>query len=1099
MKKIINYYWLLRPISNWQKLLRNMKLTVFLLFFGLIGLIAGPAYSQNTKISLDMKNAPISSVLNHIEEISEFYFLYNSKLIDVEKKVDIVAKEEPIRDILTEILPTNVTFIVSDKQIVLSPIRDLSANSILQQSLITGTVTDRRTGESMPGVNITIKGTVIGTQSDVSGKYSINIPGRDASLIFSFIGYSSQEIQVGSNLVIDVQLEPEIMGLEEVVVIGYGTVKKSDLTGSVGSVKGNDISVVPTANAMQSLAGRTPGVYVMQNAGDPGAGLQLQIRGANSIQGSNEPLYVIDGFLVSGSNINMLNSSDIERIEILKDASATAIYGSRGANGVVVITTKQGRSGKSKIDFESYYGFQVIRKKIDLMNATEYANFYNEVAVNDGIQPYFTQEEVNGFGKGYDWQDLVFRTAPILNNTLTISGGGEKTRFSFSGSVMDQQGIIKGSSFERYSLRSNIIHEINDIFSFEHSTILTKSLKANENSQGGDRGNSLLGAAIVAPPTLTPYNADGTYRRLATEHSFLSGNIINPLNFLNEDNSISDNNTVLTNLAFIFEPLEGLVLKISGGLQNAETRIDAYRTLNFINSQGSASVSMDRNTSLLNENTLSYNKTIKDRHSISAVAGYTYQDFVNKSLIGQGSGFLSDVLETYNLSAASNPGIPGSGYSKSVLLSYLGRVNYSYDNRYLFTASLRADGSSKYSEGNKWGYFPSFAFAWKLKQESFLKDNEFINDLKLRTSWGVTGSQAINAYQTLTQLSSGLVVFGDALYPTFAPGFLLPGDLKWESTEQLNLGVDIAFLNDRFSLSADFYLKNTYDLLNAVGLPSSLGYTSTIKNVGEIRNKGVEFLFDAKILTGNFRWDLSGNIAINRNEVIKLYEGQDIYTGNFSHPLITERAKILREGEPLGVFYGYLVDGYDNNGLEKYKDIEEDGIINELDKTIIGNPNPDLIYGLSSNMVYKNFDLSFFIQGTYGNDIINVSGISTIDYPGGLNTIKDVYYNHWTPENTNAKYPKPTKITSAKFSDRQVEDGSFIRLKNIMLSYHIPVNQIRGNFISGAQVYVSGQNLLTLTKYSWWDPEINSNGQQGIDQYSYPMAKTYSFGIKLSF
>jgi TonB-linked SusC/RagA family outer membrane protein len=468
-------------------------------------------------------------------------------------------------------------------------------------------------------------------------------------------------------------------------------------------------------------------------------------------------------------------------------------------------------------------------------------------------------------------------------------------------------------------------------------------------------------------------------------------------------------------------------------------------------------------------------------------------------LNGSGSGFLSDVLETYDLSAANSPGIPGTGYSKSVILSYLGRANYSFKNKYLITASLRADGSSKYSTKNKWGYFPSAAFAWRIKEEPFLKENGFIDDLKLRTSWGITGSQAINAYQTLTQLTSGITAFGDGLYVTYAPGGLLPGDLKWETTEQVNFGIDFIFLNSRYQFTADFYLKNTNDLLNPVSLPASLGYSNTIQNVGKISNKGVELSLDSKILTGHFKWNLNTNFALNRSKVIKLYDGQDILTGSFSHPLITDNAKLIREGESLGVFYGYLSDGYDENGIEQYKDLEEDGVINQLDKTIIGNPNPSFIYGFNSEMFYKNFELTLFVQGTHGNDILNISGISTIDYQGGLNLPKDVYYNHWTQDNTNAKYPKISKFSTARYSDRQIEDGSFLRLKNIQFAYSLPLKKLNITDIKNAKVYFSGQNLLTLTNYSWWDPEINSGGEQGLDHYRYPTAKTYSVGIKVTF
>ncbi|QGY48162.1 SusC/RagA family TonB-linked outer membrane protein [Maribellus comscasis] len=1021
--------------------------------------------------------------------------MFDATVIDVSQRKSIKCEDQPIVTILNQLLEdTKIVYEISDRQIVLTSKQE---SSVGQQKAVSGKVSDS-SGAPLPGVTVVVKETTNGTVTNASGEYALANVSGEAILQFSFIGMRTQEVIVGTQTQIDVVMEEESIGIEEVVAIGYGTVRKSDLTGSVGSVNGDEIASVPTANAMQSLAGRTPGVYVMQNAGGPGADMQVQIRGSNSIQGSNEPLYVVDGFLFTGS-LNMINSNDIESIEILKDASATAIYGSRGANGVVLITTKRGKSGETRIDFESSFGVQKLRKKLELMDAEEYANFYNEQATNDGLEPYFSQDEIDGFGAGYDWQDLIFVTAPVYNSTLTVSGGNEKTKFSISGSIMDQKGIIQETYFKRYSLRANLNHEINKLLSVEYSSILTKNLRDSESSQGGNRGGTLLSAAIAAPPTLTPYNEDGTYRLLATGHSFLSGALFNPINYLNEEYNKSDENSVLANLALVIEPIIGLKVRIQGGLKNTEDRDDSYRTLNFTNSQGVANVSVSNNLSLLNENTISYNKTINKIHNISAVAGFTYQDFTYKSLGGSGSGFLSDALETYDLGAAGNPGVPSSGYSKSVILSYLGRLNYSFNNKYLLTASIRTDGASKYSDGHKWGYFPSAAFAWKLKQEPFLKDNNLIDDFKLRTSWGVTGSQAINAYQTLTQLSSGITVFGDDQYTTFAPGTQLPGDLKWESTEQFNLGLDIALHNYRYRLTADFYLKNTHDLLNPVSLPSSLGYSTTIKNVGQIRNNGIEFSLDSKILTGKFIWNLNANLAINRSKVIKLYDGQDILTGSFSHPLITDNAKLIREGEPLGVFYGYLTDGYDETGVEKYKDLEEDGVINELDKTIIGDPNPDFIYGFNSNMKYKNFELNLFIQGSYGNDILNVSGISRIDYQGGLNLPKEVYYNHWTVDNTDAKYPKISTNSTAKYSNRQIEDGSYLRFKNIQLTYNLPLHRWNFYGLDKVQIYFSGQNLITFTKYSWYDPEINSGGEQGLDHYRYPTAKTYSMGIKVSF
>ncbi|WP_020601299.1 SusC/RagA family TonB-linked outer membrane protein [Spirosoma panaciterrae] len=974
------------------------------------------------------------------------------------------------------------------------------------QSVITGKVTGAGDHAVLPGTTVSLKGTTTGTTTDAEGNYRISVGNQpNGTLVFSSVGYLPKEVSIGNQSTISVELAVDNRQLDEVVVVGYGTVRKSDLTGSLAQVKGKEVDAFPATNVLQALSGRAPGVQVTQNTGAPGASISVRIRGTNSIQGSNEPLYVVDGFPTSGSNPTIVNNSDIESIEILKDASATAIYGSRGANGVVIITTKQGKAGKMTVDYEGSYSIQSLRKKLDLMNAKEYATFYNEQATNDKVTPYFTQDQINSFGDGYDWQNLVFQKAPMQTHNLTVSGGNEKTRFSVGGSIFNQDGIIRGSNYKRYSLRANISTDVSKKFNLTYGATLTKILTGRQNSGGGNRGGTLISAAISAPPTLTPYNTDGSYRVLATAYPFISNVLINPLNYLEQFTDNVDANRVLANAALTFKPFDGLAIKISGGIENSDDRTDTYTTTKFINSQGSASVSTTRGMSLLSENTISYIKTIAQKHSISAVAGFTYQNFMNKSLSASGVGFLSDITETANLGSAATPGIPGTSYSYSTLLSYLGRINYSYNNKYLLTASIRADGSSKYSEGNKWGYFPSGALAWRVSEEDFMKNVTFMTDLKARASWGLTGSQAIDAYATQNNLSVGKTVFDDALYNTFAPGTQLPGNLKWETTEQLDFGIDAGFLNNRFQLTLDYYIKNTRDLLNTVQLPSGFGFTSTIRNVGQIQNKGLEISLSARAIDRAFKWDLNGNISFNRSKVVKLNGGQDILGGSVGVTLISDAANLLREGQPLSVFYGYVEDGYTDQGRVKYKDLNGDNVINQLDKTIIGNPNPDFIYGLNSVMSFKGFDLTLFIQGTQGNNLVNVSSINnTLDYGFGLNMPREVYLNHWTPTNTNAKYPVISRANSYNYSNRFVEDGSYLRLRTIQLAYNLPLQTLKVNWMRSAQIYASGQNLLTLTKYSWWDPEVNSQGGansigQGIDHYSYPTSKAVTFGIRVGF
>ncbi len=970
------------------------------------------------------------------------------------------------------------------------------------QLTVSGTVTTADT-TPLPGISILVKGTNTGVISDENGKYSINVPSQNSVLQFSFLGYKPQEITVGNRSALNVVMEEDVTGLDEVVVIGYGTQKKSDLTGSVSRVSPEEINAFPTTNVIQALSGRSSGVQVIQNNGAPGGTVAVRIRGTNSIQGGNEPLYVIDGFPFSGNPSN-LNNSDIASIEVLKDASATAIYGSRGANGVVLITTKRGAEGQSVVEFETSYGVQTLRKKLDLMNGSEYARLQNIQAVNDGSAPYFTEAEVAAFGEGFDWQDLIFQSAPVSNSSLSISGGNERTQFTVAGSYFGQEGIIKGSDYNRYALRFNLNHKVSDKIRLELSNTLTHLITDRRDSGGGSRGNSMIGSAISAAPISNPYNADGSYTNLANEYPFIAPDIINPLNFINEQTNRIRANVLLSSAAFIYNPFPELTIRISGGVENRDDRTDNYTTTNFLNSIGNASVNTSQYTSLLSENTITYAKTFNEKHQLAVVAGFTYQDFLTTFLAANGVGFLSDLFETANLGAAQTPGIPTSGYAKSVLLSYLGRVNYSFDNRYLFTASFRTDGSSRYSEGNKWGYFPSGALAWRVSEEEFLKGKRGLSELKIRSSWGLTGNQAIAPYSTLNRLFPGNTIFGQDLYTTFAPNTILPGNLKWETTEQFDIGFDIGLFNNRVFLTADYYIKNTRDLLNTVRLPSSSGFITTIQNVGQVQNKGIELNLDAGILSsGAFQWNVNANISFNRNKVISLSQGEDILDGLVNVLIVSDNITILREGRPIGQFWGFEEDGYTEQGQIRFRDQDGDGSITENDKTYIGDPNPDFIYGFNSTMSFKNFELNVFFQGSYGNDIFNVSAIpSTLDYGQGLNMPREVLYDHWTPTNTNAKYPAISRTNPVRISDRFVEDGSYLRMRNIQLAYNFPTSTWGWEKVRGAQIYVSGQNLLTITGYSWWDPEVNSRGagtQQGIDHYSYPIPKMVTVGLRASF
>jgi len=968
-----------------------------------------------------------------------------------------------------------------------------------QELTIQGTVKDKA-GQPVESVTVQVEGTAgLTTLTDATGAFRLAGVQKGAKLIFSNVGFQQQEIVVQDQQLLNIVLTEKVNELNNVVVIGYGAVRKKDLTGSVSSVSSKELQAFPNATVAQALQGRAAGVQVQQNSGQPGAGIQVRIRGTNSIRGDNEPLWIIDGF---PGNANMLNTNDIESIEILKDASATAIYGSRGANGVVIVSTKKGKAGVTRVDYSGNYSVQTVRKKLDLLNAQDYMRLMNIQQINDNGTAYFSDDQIKN-APGTDWQDLLLRNAGLNDHNISVYGGTEKTKFSISAGIFDQQGIVRNNDFQRINIRGNIDQRVSDKVSVFMNVLLNRSTTKNTYPSTGLRGNSVLSAMLGAPPTVGPYLQDGAYRLLNATYPFVSDGLINPIANINEVSATWKANRVALNSGFIYKPVTGLSINVGGNLTNVDARTDNYTSTLYPGSIGSAGIAITSTTELNGSAIAEYTKTFLDKHKITVTAGTTADIFVSRPISLSGTGFLSNIYETDNIGAASTINTPSSGYTRWTMLSYLGRINYTFNNRLLLTASVRADGSSRYSAGNKWGYFPSGAIAYRLSEEDFLKESNVISDMKIRFGYGETGSTAIDPYYTLDMLNGTKVVFNDALYNAFSPGTRLPGSLKWETTAQSNIGIDLAFFSNRIRFTADYYIKTTKDLLNSVQLPRSLGYETTIQNIGELQNKGLELSIDADVLDRDLRWNIGANISFNRNKVSKLYNGQDILGSALNVTILNDNLNLIREGQPLSIFYGYVEDGYTSNGKIKYKDLDGSGTITTADKTYIGNPNPKFTFGFNSTMSWRNFDLSLFVQGVQGNDIFSLGmAAQTMDFGQGLNTLREVYTDHWTPETPNALYPKISRTTTTLMSDRYVYDGSFVRLKNLQLAYRLPAKLLGGKTFKSAQVYVSGQNLLTFTDYPWYDPEINTMGggaslNQGIDHYAYPVAKTVSFGIKL--
>lgn len=981
-------------------------------------------------------------------------------------------------------------------------------SSLAQNRTVTGVLLDKQTNEPLIGASVVIKGTSTGTAADIDGKFSLEVNSPNAILVCRFIGYNSIDFPLNGATNVTISLSPDTEILDEVVVIGYGTMRKSDLTGSLSSVKAEDVTAFTVANPIQALQGRVPGVSITSNTGSPEGNFSIRIRGTNSIRGDNTPLYVIDGI---PTNVSSINNYDIESIEVLKDASATAIYGSRGANGVILITTKKGKTGKTSVDYNFEYGIQSQINKVDMMDATEYAKLYNEQRVIATGNEYFTTEQIAGFGKGTDWQSLVFKDAPVQNHNVSITGGSEKTKIFASGSLMLRDGLIPNSSYNKYNIRSSIDHAINDYFDMSLIASYTRTDKHTQDSGGENRGGSIIGAAISSPPTLTPYNEDGSYRNLRLAYPFMSNNLNNPINRINEISNKTKADLTNVNAAIAWKPVKGLSIKSSLGIESLNYRTDNYRTSEYLYTVSNASVSSNQQTTIINENIANYDLTIADNHRLNLMGGFSYQEYTETSLSASGTGFLSDAPESYQLAGASSFGTPSTSFKDWTLMSYLGRINYSYKGKYLATASIRADGSSRYSKGDKWGYFPSAALAWRISDEGFMKDLSFLSDLKLRLGWGSTGSTAISPYTTMNMLSQGKTPASGDLYTYYAASTTFPANLKWETTTQWNLGLDLSLLNQRLRITADYYYKKTTNLLNSVSLPPSTGYSNTIQNIGEMSNRGIELQVDADLIRSkDFLWNASVNFAMNKNRVEKLYDGYDIFGSNVDLAYISGTINLIREGEPLGVFYVYTADGYDENGQLKYVDFDNDGNLTNEDRSVLGNPHPDFTYGINSMIQYKDFEFSFFLQGSQGNDIFNVSEVSNYDYGMGLNLKRDVLHSHWSSSNTAeqnsaAKYPKLTANQNLVYSDRFIENGSYLRLKNVSLAYRLPIQKWKINsYLSQVQIYVSAQNLLTITNYSGMDPEVNSWGgansvNLGLDFLTYPNSKTISFGAKVSF
>ncbi|QJX47931.1 TonB-dependent receptor [Hymenobacter taeanensis] len=1012
----------------------------------------------------------------------------------------------------------------------------------LVNSPVSGRVVDAK-GEGLPGVTVLLEGTTLGSATDASGAYTIsNVPAGSYTLVISSVGFttSRQAITVVDGQptqVSSITLNEDTQALKEVVVVGYGTLSRQELTTSVASVSAPQIERQRVAGFDQALQGQAPGVQVTAPTGAPGAGINVRIRGNSSITGSNSPLYVIDGVPVlptydrelsvgnqKPNPLNSINPADIESIDVLKDGAAAAIYGVRAANGVVVVTTKRGKSGKPQVGLNAYYGVQQLRKKLDVLNARQFAEYYNESQINGGAAPGFA--DVNNLPYDTDWQDEVYRTAAIQNYQLNVSGGTDKTRYYVAGGYFKQDGIILNSGFDRFNFKLNFDQQAGTKF-----RIGTNMNMSRTNTNGSVRSELGLGnsgtvlGTLAQIPTIPVRDANGVY---ATNPFSLSDN---PVGNLLETNNKAITNQVIGNLYGEYDILKNLKFRSSLGIDFRTQLENEFITRNYpgtsradASTRGSGRTGTTQQTIWLWENTVTYNPNLGEKHSLQLLAGQSVQESNRFASNASVRGYASNAVPYLS---AGTERLGTSSYEEEWgLTSLFARAIYSFDDRYLATLSLRQDGTSRFDQ--HYGYFPAVALGWRISKESFFPQNTPVSDLKVRGSFGINGNQELGyTYQRFSAYSAGSNYAGSAgtIQGGIRPDRIGNRDLKWETSKQYDLGLDLGLFNDRLTFNFDAYRKRSNNLLLSVPLAPSTGaeQLSIIQNVGTVENKGLEFALATTNVqgeNGGFNWSTNLNASLNRNKVIDLGTLVNDQNQLVDRTIINSNS-ITKKGQPLGVFYGHQVQGIFQSADEikaaptqpgnpkpgdiRFVDVNGDGKINNDDRTIIGNPNPKVIAGVTNTFTFKGLDLSVFFQGSFGNDIYNANRQALESLTGPVNQLTTVL-DRWTPSNTNTNIPRAVfndPNGNGRFSSRWIEDGSYVRLKNLTLGYTLPTTLINKARIASLRVYVSGQNLITWTDYSGYDPEVSadpfSSTSIGRDFGVYPQSRTYTVGLNANF
>ncbi len=1071
-------------------------------------------------VTVDFNNTSLDDAILELGLKSGVTFNYSGRIFPGDTSITYRAANKPVSVVLQAILPEGITY-VSVRDIVIlrqSAKPDFEDKQEMLRETVNGTVTDADTDEALPGVNVIVVGTdedddtpFIGTTTDLNGYYSLSVPDSYDQLAFTYIGYVRQVVKIDDRNEINISMQPDIYSGGELVVVGYGTQRERDLTGSIASVNSERISSLPVPSISDAIQGQATGVQVV-STGTPGSDATFRIRGTGTIGNSN-PLIVIDGF-PTRSGLNQLNPNDIESVQILKDASASAIYGAQGANGVIIVTTKRGGDERGSLTIDIRSAIQQPAGTIDMLNASQFALLHNDMMINNGLNrnPDFLNPA--DLGGGTNWLDEMFRNSLMQNYTVSYSWGNDSANIYASGGVLRQDGTIIETAFNRYNIQFNTDVRVLENLRFGNSLTLNHDEKPS--------GSYSITDAMAALPTQPIYNPDGTYAGPVGQPSFV-GDVTNPVG----QAKLIENNTkgynVIGSVFGELDIMENLQFRSNAGLQlnhwDSETWSPAYDWQPNPNPHHYLSQSYNKSLNWLWDNTLTYDSMLGLNHSLNVVAGTSAQHNRFDNMYGSVMEFSSD--RTRVLSSGQGDPTLGGNANEWAILSFFGRANYSYKDKYLFTATVRRDGSSRFGEGNRWGTFPSGSFAWRISEEDFFRANDLFDELKFRISYGLTGNQEIGNYSFASELDPILYTFNNNTFAAVAPERMANPFIQWETVEQFNFGADISLLNNRLNMSIDAYLKNTRDMLVPMSVPIQTGYSDQNVpdiNAGKIENRGVELNVNSRnISTDRFSWTTDFNISYNRNEVISLNDTIPLPTGTIDFNYTLQR---FQAGQPVNAFFGFVTDGIFQNQAEvdahaaqqpgsdpynrtapgdiRFVDLNGDGVINDDDRTFLGDPNPTFIFALGNNFLYKNIDVSIFLQGVYGNDIFNANRIWTEGMSVAQNQTTATL-NRWTGEGTSNSMPRAVfndPNGNNRVSDRYIEDGSYLRIKNVTVGYTLPADHASRFNIRNVRIYASANNLLTLTNYSGMDPEVPFHGR---DLNLYPVSRTISLGVNLRF